>query len=403
MSANTGKNPDAIGTTTGGTVSLIAGREISTRVRSKSFLISTLIMVGVFAIGAFLPQMISSFAPSGPQKIAVADTSLATAIQPMDSADHAVTLVTDSTAVEKAVESGDASIGLVVESGKPVLLTNRDTSKSLTAQITALLQADAQTTALRAAGVDTAALNAAVLAATPSQKMVGNAPVDQTLTIVSFIISLLLFVQILTYGGTVAQGVVEEKQSRVVEILLSTVSARQLLIGKVIGIGAVGLMQLVVILTVGAVTSSSAGYITLSGDTIRIAVLCIAWFIPGYLFYAFAYAAAGALVSRIEEIGQSTTVLTMFIMISYIAAVFAMQDITAAWVPILSMIPPFSAILMPMLIAAGIATWWQIATSLVLLVLATVGMSLLGARIYRRSILRMGSRVPWREALAARD
>lgn len=403
MSTNTGKSQGAERTTTRSTVSLIAGREIVTRIRSKSFLISTLIMVGVFAIVAFLPQVISSFAPSGPQKIAVADTSLASVIQPMDSADHAVTLMTDSAAVEKAVESGDASIGLVVESGKPVLLTNRDTSKTLAAQITALLQADAQAAALRAAGVDTAALNSAVLAATPPQKMVGSAPVDQTLTIVSFIISLLLFVQILTYGGTVAQGVVEEKQSRVVEILLSTVSARQLLIGKVIGIGAVGLMQLIVILTVGAVTSSSAGYITLNGDTIRIALLCIAWFIPGYLFYAFAYAAAGALVSRIEEIGQSTTVLTMFIMISYIAAVFAMQDITAAWVPILSMIPPFSAILMPMLIAAGIATWWQIATSLVLLVLATVGMSLLGARIYRRSILRMGSRVPWREALAARD
>ncbi len=385
------------------TTFLIAGREISTRIRSKSFLITTLVMVLIFAAAGLAPKLISSLAPSGPETLAVASSELESAVAPLASDDLSITALSSSQAVEDAVESNAASAGLVVEAGKTVLYTNRDTSSELVPQITALIQSAAQTSALEAAGVDVPELNATVAAAAPVVQLVGTAPVNTVLTIVSFFISLLLFMQLLTYGGTVAQGVVEEKQSRVVEILLSTVSSRQLLVGKVVGIGAVGLMQLALLLVAGVAAASTAGYIAFDGDILRIAALCVAWFIPGYLFYAFAYAGAGAVVSRVEEIGQSTTVLTMFIMISYFAAVFGMQDITAAWIPIVSMIPPFSAILMPMAIAAGVATSWQIVMSLVLLVLATIGMSLLGARIYERSILRMGSRVRWREALSARS
>lgn len=384
-------------------IALIARREISTRIRSKAFLISTLITVFLFAAVAFIPQLIQSFVPSGPSTIAVADTTLASIIQPLASDHVTITAVADAESAQNAVASGDASVGLAVTAGTTTMFTNRNTSTELTSQITAILQSTAQTTALQNAGVDVAALAATTAAATPTITLVGSAPIETSLTVASFVISLLLFMQILTYGATVAQGVVEEKQSRVVEILLSTVTSRQLLVGKVLGIGAVGLMQLAILLTAGTIASTSVGYISLNGDTLRIALLCVAWFVPGYLFYAFAYAGAGALVSRAEEIGQSTTVLTMFIMISYVAAVFGMQDITASWVPVVSMIPPFSAILMPMLIAAGVATWWQIAVSLVLLILATAGMSLLGARIYRRSILRMGTRVRWREALTTSD
>ena len=381
-------------------ITLIAGREISTRIRSKAFVISTLITVLLLVAVGVVPTLIGGWAGGGGgERVVTTSAQLARVVQPLASSDAASIAVATEAQATSAVAAGDASIGLTVSGGKTVLLTNRDTSSTLISQVTSLVVADAQATALAAQGVDTAALNAAVAAAAPSQTLLGDAPVDIGLTVVAFAISLLLFMQLLTYGATVAQGVVEEKQSRVVELLLSTVTARQLLIGKVIGIGAVGLVQLSIFLGTGVISASSAGLLSVDGETLRIAAICIAWFIPGYLFYAFAYAGAGALVSRVEEIGQSTTVLTLFIMLSYIAVVIAMQDITAPWVPIVSMIPPLSAILMPMAIAAGVATWWQIAVSLGLLLLATAGVSLLGARIYRRSVLRMGARVPWREAL----
>ena len=117
---------------------------------------------------------------------------------------------------------------------------------------------------------------------------------------------LVLFGQLLVYGIWVATGVVEEKTSRVIEVLLATVKPGHLLAGKIIGLGLLGFAQILVVTAVGLGAAAAAGAIELDGDVLTAALLALAWFVLGYAFYACAYACAGALVPRQEELQSAT-------------------------------------------------------------------------------------------------
>lgn len=380
---------------------LIAGREVSTRIRSKSFLISTAVTIAIFGVLGAAPSLLGSLAPT--ETVAVVGDDLASALSSVAADDVDIEVVSSAAEANSAVADGAAVIGVTDESPAPTLYASREARTTLLASVRSAVQEFAQARALHGLGVSPEALRAALGDAQPSVVEVGDASIDQMGVIVAFAISIIMFMQLLSYGVTVAQGVVEEKQSRVVEILLSTVSARVLMIGKVLGIGAVGLIQMAIYLSIGAIAASSAGLITPDASFAGTLALCLTWFVPGFLFYAFGYAAAGSLVSRVEEVGQSTTVLTMLIVASYVAVVIGMQDITAPWVAVLGVIPPFSAIVMPMLITAGIATPLSTVGSLALLIVAATAMALLSSRIYRSSVLKSGGRIKWLEALLARN
>jgi ABC-2 type transport system permease protein len=219
--------------------------------------------------------------------------------------------------------------------------------------------------------------------------------------LLGIIVGILVYIAILMYGGTVAQGVVEEKSSRIVELLLTTIHPWQLMIGKVIGIGLVGLGQMV--LTVGS--GVLAGYLTdsytfpssIAGGA---AAWAVTWFLLGYLVYALVFASLGALVSRQEDVGGVTAPAVMFIVLPYVAGIAILpSDPSNGLVAIMSLIPFFSPMLMPMRIALGVAPAWQVALSIGLTLALIVVLIWFAGRVYSNAVLRMGSRVKLRAAL----
>jgi ABC-2 type transport system permease protein len=204
-------------------------------------------------------------------------------------------------------------------------------------------------------------------------------------------------------GQMVAQGVVEEKSSRVVELLLATLRPWQLLSGKVIGTGLLGLLQMLVpaVLGVGVGIATKTLNISLSSSlgTVGWALL---WYALGFGIYATVFAALGATVSRQEDVQGLTFPAVMPLVAAWVIGISVVPtDPGSPLVTWLSMIPPTAPVLMPMRIAMGAAPIWQVLLSALLAVVFAGLLLRFAARIYRNSVLRSGSRVPLREALKA--
>ena len=187
--------------------------------------------------------------------------------------------------------------------------------------------------------------------------------------------------------------------SRVVEILLATIRPLQLLMGKVLGIGAVALLQLALFAVVGFGVAIGLDLVTVTGTAIATAILGLLWFVLGYLLFALLYAAAAATVSRQEDVNAVTTPINFLVIGMFVLAQQAVFDPTGPLAAVLSWIPPFSTILMPLLVATGETNTVQIVVSVLLALLAIVGAWVLAARIYEQAILRTGARVKLREVL----
>ena len=218
---------------------------------------------------------------------------------------------------------------------------------------------------------------------------------------VAFVASLVLYLQLITYGIAVASGVVEEKSSRVIEVLLATVQPRAILAGKILGIGALGLLQLALTAVIGLTAASASGAIELDvGDAGTLAVVLV-WFLFGYLLWSSLYAMGGVMVSRQEDLQSSTTVLTILLVIGYLLAFPAIDDPDGTLAVAASLFPLFSPIVMPLRVALDAASAVEIVASLVLLVASIALLVPLGARLYERSVLRMGKPMKLREAWRA--
>jgi ABC-2 type transport system permease protein len=226
-------------------------------------------------------------------------------------------------------------------------------------------------------------------------------PNRQTNSVVAFVALLLLYGQLFGYGVWVATGVIEEKASRVVEILLSTIRARQLLAGKILGIGALGLLQLACISTYGIVLATATGALDLPGHALGTALLAIGWFVLGFAFYASLFAVSGALVSRMEELQNAIVPLNLLILVSFFVSIGSTQDPGSTLARIASLVPFSSPLAIPLRITLGSATPLEIAVSLILLVGSTALLIPFAGRVYAGAVLRTGSRVKLRDAWRA--
>lgn len=400
---------------------LVAGREIRTRVRSRGFLWSTAITLVLILLASLLPRAVTLL--DRPTTLAVSGTVATAAAETLPEAEFAVRPADDEAAARELVATGAARAALVTDDTadgpRSRLVIDGDLPAGQAATIDEAVRSAARSALLAAAGVDLAGIERDVDAAAPVTESIGAPTTDPILLVVAFLASLLLFMQLFVSGMAVAQGVVEEKSSRVIELLLAVVTPRQLLVGKVLGIGAVGLLQLALFLAAGLTGAVANGVVLLAGATdpaatldaateasaggtsgvLPVVLVSLVWFLPGYLFYAFAYGAAGSMVSRQEDVGTVTTPLLFLVMGTYLSSVLALQDVTAPWVRWLSLVPPFSALLMPMRVGAGSVTGGELAVAGVLMVALVVVTALLGAGIYRRSVLHTGSRVGLRRAL----
>ena len=218
---------------------------------------------------------------------------------------------------------------------------------------------------------------------------------------VAFFTILLLYGQLLTYGYWVAAGVVEEKASRVVEVVLSTIRPKHLLAGKVIGIGLLGLASLLLTVGIALGVAQATGALDVDAEIVGGAALALAWFVVGYAFYACAFACAGALVPRQEELQSSMTPLTLTILVSFFVGFAVLEDPDGTLAHVTAFIPMTAPITMPPRIVTGDVAAWEIVASLAVTIGASIALIPLAARIYAGGILRTGSSLKLREAWRA--
>jgi len=346
---------------------LVSTREIMSRLRSKAFLISTGILL-LIAVGSVVAGGVMSGNPSttkvavvGTASAVVGDTSGLTAV-PADTVAAAEELVRDGT-VEAAVVPDDSLIGVGV---------------------IALDSAPSEV------------MNA--LSVAPAVQLLDPAEQGGFLVyIVALGFGLVFFMSALTFGSTIAQSVVEEKQTRVVEILMSAIPVRALLAGKVVGNSIMALAQIVAIALLVGIGMAATGQRVLLADLGPAIGWFAVFFAFGFVMIAALFAATASMVSRQEDVGATTAPVTYLVMIPYFLVIFFNDNPLV--MAIMSYVPFSAPVGMPVRIFLGTAEWWEPVLSLVILALTTAGVIIFGSRIYRNSLLRMGGRVTYKQAL----
>ena len=226
-----------------------------------------------------------------------------------------------------------------------------------------------------------------------------QSPADQTAFLLANVAVVLLFVSIFTFGAWVLTGVVEEKQSRVVEVVLATVRPRELLMGKVLGIGLLGLLQLALFVATGLVVARVTGRLTLPETTIPTALLMLGWFAIGYALYATLFATLGALANRMEDAQNATMPIMIPAVASYLVALLVVTNNPDGVIARITTFIPFSApIVVPLRAALAAIEPWEAILSAVVTIAFTYGMFVLGGRVYAGAILGSGGRLKLRDA-----
>ena len=231
--------------------------------------------------------------------------------------------------------------------------------------------------------------------------------------ILAYAMSFLLYIALLIYGIQVMHSVVEEKSSRIVEILISSLSPFQLMLGKVVGVGLVGLLQLGIwVGTATALTSFKAKIAALLGaspasltslpiPTVApdLLVVFLLFFILGFLFYASAYAAVGSMVNSPQDAQQAQMPVTLFIAAGLILMFSLLSEPNGSLARVMSYVPFFAPFVTPVRYSFGSITWWEVALSILAMLAGLFLMSAVAGRIYRVGILRYGKKASWGEVL----
>jgi len=392
--------------TSWGAIRLVAGREIMTRLHSKSFVWLTVILVAAVVLGGVVLNAAGSSGPTAervgvtPQTAALAEpitatgSTLGTEVETVDVADDA--------AGEAQVRDGDLAVLVTGTADDPTVVVDTELSPGLTAVFTTLAQQTALSDAVADLGGDPAQVAGDIATAEPTVRTIGEpSEFDPARYITGLVTGILLFMAIMISGQLIAQGVVEEKTSRVVELLLSTVRPWQLMAGKVLGIGLVGLGQVALVVVAGVGTALGLGLVDTSTiDLGTAAVWALVWFVVGFVSYALLMAGLGALVSRQEDVGAVTTPVTFLMVVPYIVGVsvapWAPDNPLVVW---LSYVPLCSPLLMPVRIALGSAETWEALLALGLSVAVVPVLVWLAAKIYSNAVLRTGARVRLKDAL----
>jgi len=215
---------------------------------------------------------------------------------------------------------------------------------------------------------------------------------------IAFALLFFLYMSVLFYGIFVMRGVIEEKQSRIVEVLISSVRPTQMMLGKLIGIGLVGLTQIGIwALTAGLISMFGAAIFAKQGATIpnipmSLLIYFVLYFVLGFFLYATLYAMVGAIVASEEEAQQAQFPVTMLIVVPMMIFGLVMANPNSTSSIVLSMIPFFAPTLMMLRIAVINPPVWQVILSMVIMVVTILGSVWVAARIYRVGILMYGKR-----------
>ena len=348
---------------------LVARREVTMRLRSKAFLISTGILLLAVLASIVLGSIVS--ATASPPTIAV-QRSVINALP--DLAQYQVEYGDDRSAVEQLVRDGDADAGIVAGS----------TESELGFTVIGLESVPAD-----------------IVQAVSTQPDVEVLEPDQNDALISYFVALafglVFFMSAITFGSIISQSVVEEKQTRIVEILMSTIPVRALLAGKVLGNSVLAFAQIAIIAALAAIGLGVTGQAALLGLLGPSILWFVVFFALGFVLLAALFAAAASLVSRQEDVASVTTPVTMLVMIPYFLVIFFNDNPVV--LAVMSYVPFSAPVGMPMRVFLGDAAWWEPLLSLAILIASTIAVVAVGSRVYRNSLLRTGARVKLKDAL----
>jgi ABC-2 type transport system permease protein len=386
---------------------LIARREFLTRVRTRFFLIGTLVLMVLLGGYIVLQARVLNNVTTTVKVAFVGSTQvLAPALKASAGAEGVkveTSVLPDVGTGEDQVRNGRIDVLVSGDPTGPQVAVKDKLDPIVAGTLTGLVRQEALHQALSAAGVDPATVEAKVAAAGLQVSYLDpNAAQSGQRDVVAVFVAALLYVSMAVYGQLVASGVVEEKANRIIEILLATVRPRQLLFGKVVGIGLVGLVQLAVLGVVAIIAIDRTQAISVPSLGAWAVADGLFWFVLGFLFYALIYAAGGSLVSRQEDIGSVTGPISMILVGTYLAFFWVVSNPNNPIGIALSLVPPFAPVLMPARIATGDASSWQIVVAIALTLAGIALMNFVAARIYINLVHRIGSRVKFVEAWRGR-
>jgi ABC-2 type transport system permease protein len=393
-----------------GVTGLVAGREVRQRLRGRVFRVATvLLLLGVAAAiiipvatrGEAQPQRVGVVGPLSPDLRAAVATAAASV-----RAEVRIVPETDQSTARQALAAGQIDV-VLVDGDRLVVertVAGGDTSQTATF-VRALAQVLGVERAVRAAGL-TASQRARLAAAQPLPvTALHRAPTAHTsgraTAVIGLIALMLMLSQYLTWTLI---GVMEEKSSRVVEVLLATLRPLQLLGGKVIGIGVVVFIQAALVAAFALVLAGAVGSNLLHGTAPQVLLAALLWLVLGYAFYSWLYAAAGSMAERQDQVQSLAIPLVLPLVTGYVASlsVISQGGSPPAWFEVLAYLPPTAPFAMTSLVGLDAVTWWQFALSAVLTAVGALAMARLAAVVYRRAILRTGRRVRLREIVADR-
>jgi ABC-2 type transport system permease protein len=385
-------------------VFLVARREILMRLRSRVFRVITIVMVVLVAGSVLVAAYLQAGTPSQPAAVNVGFSGGSQALEPSFKSVAAalgetvnVTNVADAATGKSQVEAGTLDMAVSGSATAPTAVV----SESLPGMVEIALDAAAEDARMATDGLTPGAI-ASITAGVPFEPVQptgSSSPLSQG-ALVGLAVGLLLFIALGSAGSQVAQGVVEEKATRIMEILLATVRPSELLAGKVLGIGLVALLQLAIEATAALIANAFARVVSIPALGIVEVGLYFAWFLLGFLLYATALAAVAALVSRPEEVAYATAPASLLLLASFICSLNVFLRIpTSPLSTVLSVVPLLAPILMPMSIAEGITEPWQVGLAMALTVATIAGVVWLAGRIYANSAMRTGTRVRFLDAL----
>ncbi|MEU5564047.1 ABC transporter permease [Micromonospora musae] len=342
---------------------LVAAREIRVKLRDKTFLFSTLFFLLIAAAATILPPLLSG----GPSTVAATEQSAGA----LRAAGLEVRTVPDDRAAEQAVR--DDEVDAAVVSGPAVLAMDEAPDDVV-----------------------------AALSSQPQVRLLDPDALDPVAAfLVPFFFAFIFYVTSQVFGVQIAQSIIEEKQTRIVEILAAAVPVRALLAGKMVAGTLLALGQIVLVAlvaVVGMAFGDGGGLLPLLGPA-------IGWFVPffivGFVLVAAMWAAAGALVNRLEDIGGVSTPVQLAVMLPFFAVIFLKDNATAMHV--LSYVPFSAPTAMPLRLFNGDAAIWEPVAALVLLLLTAFAFLLAGARVYQGALLRTNGRTSIRTAWRSRE
>ena len=379
---------------------LVAVREMRERSRSRAFRASLVAMVLVVVGVITVPTMLDT--GTGAKDIGVTGASpdeLDRAIRDQGIAIGITTRVhryDDLATGEAAVRDGDIDV-LVVDARR--LEWERRKDDQLQSVVTGAIQLIAVRERAAAAGVDPDDLLALIAPVAVDNvelgSVAGRGTDDEA---AAFLMTVVLFIAISTYGNLVLAGVVEEKSSRVVEVLLARIPARNLLAGKVAGIGLLGLAQMGITAIAAVVAVATVDSFDVPAARGTVFAWAIVWFVLGYALYAMIYGALGSLASRTEDAQSVAGPVMALLLVGYFASFAAIGSPDSGWARLLSFFPGTAPLAMPNRVAMGAASWWEPVLAVAITLLAIAGLVVLSGRVYAGAVLHTGPTMRLRDA-----